>query len=679
MALRPLSTPLDQLGIPPKTLARLQSLGLSRGVDLLLHRPLRYEDESHVQPLSDFLPEQPGCAIVTVQQREVHYQPRRCLQVRVTDGMEDLILRFLHFYPSQLKLFEPGQTLRLFGAVRVGYHGREMIHPRCQAHSPQDPLAGLTAVYPSCAGLSQNTLRRLVQKMLTCLDLRDPLPLSWCQALHFPSLEEVLKTLHTPRDLDAQTENWMARLKFDELLAQQLSFQLHRRRRAQQSAPPLHEPQQLLAQVVARLPFSLTPAQHCALEEIRQDLRRPFPMHRLLQGDVGCGKTIVAALAAVQCLDAGHQVALMAPTELLAQQHQERLNDWLAPLALPCLLLTSQLKTREQRHIQQRIQAGETALIIGTHALIQDRLTFHSLGLVIIDEQHRFGVDQRLNLTQKGGTVINPHLLMMSATPIPRSLSMSYYADLEISTIDEIPPGRQGITTKLVVSQRRPVLIEHIHQACRAGQQVYWVCPLVDESEQLDLRNAVTTFDEWRAIAPDLRCGLLHGKLASTTKTQVMGQFLKGDIQLLVATSVIEVGVDVPQATVMVIEHAERMGLAQLHQMRGRVGRGQHAGVCFLLYDTPLSDLARQRLKVIFEHQDGFEIARMDLHLRGPGDYLGARQSGMPLLRFADPLEDDRWLQEARQRSLTWLAQAPEQAQQFAEDWLAARQPYLAA
>lgn len=679
MARLPLDTPLSQMAIAPKTLARLHSLGLQRVFDLVLHLPLRYEDESHILELADLQPGQDGAALVTVVSREIRHQPRRTLQVVVRDDSGTLLLRFLNFYPSQSALFEPGRTLHLFGEMRLGFHGPEMIHPRCRPHEDSTPLPDhLTPVYPTCAGLSQKTLRQLIQKVLSSLAEDDPLPEKWRHALNLPEWFSTLTTLHKPDTL-AATLPLMERMKFDELLAQQLSFQHHRRQRAARHALPLHDPHSRAPQLLSQLPFPLTSAQRRVGMEIRQDLARTFPMHRLLQGDVGCGKTIVATLAALQCLDAGHQVALMAPTELLAQQHYQRLEAWLRPLAASCWLLTSQLKSAEQARLRQRLNTGEAALVIGTHALIQDTLQFSSLALVIIDEQHRFGVEQRWQLTLKGPQGTIPHLLMMSATPIPRSLSMSYYADLDISTIDEIPPGRAGITTKLVASHRRSSLMQHILQACRNGQQAYWVCPLIEESEQLNLQNAQATLLEWQRIAPDLNCGLLHGKLPTATKSIVMEQFLKGQLQLLVATSVVEVGVDVPQATLMVIDHAERMGLAQLHQMRGRVGRGQRGGTCFLLYDTPLSDNARERLKVIYDLQDGFAIARQDLQQRGPGDYLGARQSGTPLLRFADPCSDESWLQQARHYSVLWLDQNPLQAQQFAELWLGARQPYLAA
>ncbi len=676
----PPNTPAAQLTTSPKLLTRLHSLGIQRAFDLVLHLPLRYEDERRLYRLVDMPLGEEACTIVTVLSHEIRSGSHRQLVVQVADASGRITLRFLHFYPNQLKLFQHGRVLRVFGEIRPGYHGPEMIHPRCRVFDPDAaPIHHLTPVYRTCAGLPQATLRRLIRKALDTLDLTDPLPETWRQRLGLPDLAYVLETCHNPPSLSDLTPALSERLKFDELLAQQISFQAFRRERENQLAAPLLAPGILLKQLLTRLPFSLTRAQHQALDDVRHDLSRPYPMHRLLQGDVGCGKTIVATLAAILCLESGYQAALMAPTELLAQQHHERLTPWLAPLGLACLLLTSRLGARERLAVKQRAESGDTVLVVGTHALIQKNLNFAALGLVIIDEQHRFGVDQRLDLVRKGSSCALPHLLMMSATPIPRSLSMSYYADLDISTIDELPPGRQGITTKLVSLARRQDLMTHVLQACRQGQQAYWVCPLIEESEQLDLQNAVEAYETWCRSAPDLRCGLLHGKLAGAEKARIMEAFFKGEIQILVATSVIEVGVDVPQATLMVIEHAERMGLAQLHQMRGRVGRGLHAGFCFLLYDTPLSDLARQRLKVIYESNDGFNIAHQDLQLRGPGDYLGARQSGVPLLRFADPLKDERWLAEAQHGSRHWLAHEPEQAKLFVSLWLGPRQPYLAA
>ncbi|WP_434782324.1 ATP-dependent DNA helicase RecG [Ferrovum myxofaciens] len=678
--LLPPTAPLSALNLTPRLCNLLHTLGLHSGFDLLLHLPLRYEDERHPRSVATLTPGQSACLIVQVIRHEIRQGPHRTLTVQVRDETGLLELRFLHFYPSQLRLFAPGNRLRLFGEARQSYQGLEMIHPRCQLFKENSPLpATLTPVYPTCAGLSQTILRRALLRALTQLDLTDTLDPSWRNSLGLPDLATTLKILHGPTDAFQLVPALWQRLKFDELLAQQLSMHFHRQHRTETLAYAYPIQGKLSRRLERSLPFPLTAAQHRVVEEIRQDLAQERPMHRLLQGDVGCGKTIVAALAAVQCIEGGGQVALMAPTELLAQQHHAKLYDLLTSQGICIELLTGQLKSQAQHHLRQRLANGEISLVIGTHALIQERVSFKTLGLIIIDEQHRFGVAQRLSLHQKGGesTRIQPHQLMMSATPIPRSLSMSYYADLDVSVIDELPPGRQGITTKLVSTARRNEVIEGIRSACRQGHQAYWVCPLIEESEFLDLQNAQATFQTLTADAPDLRCELLHGRLAGAEKRNIMNRFLKGELQLLVATSVIEVGVDVPNATLMVIEHTERMGLAQLHQMRGRVGRGTRPGVCLLLYRPPLSELARQRLKVIYEHTDGFEIARQDLLLRGPGDYLGSRQSGLALLRFADPVQDDDLLTLARRYAATWIADAPAKALHHVACWLGTRQPYL--
>ncbi len=488
--------------------------------------------------------------------------------------------------------------------------------------------------------------------------------------LHEPPPDAALDALQN-RDHPA----WR-RLKFDELLAQQLSMRRHYQRRRQRGAPALGHCGELTARLRAALPFRLTAAQERVVAEISRDLAQPHPMHRLLQGDVGSGKTVVAALACAQVLDSGWQAAVMAPTEILAEQHYRKLADWFEPLGVRVAWLSSSLSKKEKTEMQGLIARGEAALAVGTHALFQEGVAFARLGLAIVDEQHRFGVAQRLALHNKG---INPHQLMMSATPIPRTLAMSYYADLDVSVIDELPPGRTPVVTKLVDDSRREEVIARIREACRQGRQAYWVCPLVEESEKLELKAAQETFQTLSATFPDLRVGLVHGRLGARDKAQVMEAFKAGALDLLVATTVIEVGVDVPNASLMVIEHAERMGLAQLHQLRGRVGRGAAASVCILLYQRPLSDLARARLKVIYECADGFEIARQDLALRGPGEFLGARQSGMPMLRIADPVADQDLLEAARDLAPRLLAEYPEAAERHLARWLPDAEEYMKA
>jgi ATP-dependent DNA helicase RecG len=469
-------------------------------------------------------------------------------------------------------------------------------------------------------------------------------------------------------------------MKFDELLAQQLSMRLHRERRRAAGAPALAPRGHLTRALVQRLPFELTRAQRRAWREIEGDLARLHPMQRLLQGDVGSGKTVVAALAAAQCVENGRQVAVMAPTEILAEQHYRKLAGWLAPLAVKVAWLAGGLARRDKRAALTAVAKGEAKIAVGTHALIEEEVEFADLALAIVDEQHRFGVHQRLALRMKGSRPnlgAQPHQLMMSATPIPRTLAMSFYADLDVSTIDELPPGRVPVATRLVSEARRAEVIRRVRDACMAGSQAYWVCPLIDESEALQLKTALATHAALTATFPELKLGLIHGRLKGDEKARIMDAFRRGAIQLLVATTVIEVGVDVPNATLMVIEHAERMGLAQLHQLRGRVGRGTEEAVCILLYANPLTPTARERLKIIYEHRDGFEIARHDLRLRGPGELLGARQSGIPLLRFADLNRDLDLLEQARAAAATLPRDQPDAARRHLARWLGARNEYL--
>jgi ATP-dependent DNA helicase RecG len=564
-----------------------------------------------------------------------------------------------------------------------------MTHPRFRVlHGEAAIPQVLTPVYPTTASLRQEDLRRLIARALDDCDLSDTLPAGILEKLGLPRFREAVLLLHhpspqIPRDaLEHRRHPAWRRVKFDELLAQQLSMRLHYQRRKSAGAPALRPRGRLAQTLLARLPFKLTAAQNRALAEIRQDLAQPYPMQRLLQGDVGSGKTIVAALAALQCVENGYQVAVMAPTEILSEQHYRKLAGWLAPLAVKVAWLSGGLSRRAKRAALAAVAKGEAAIAVGTHALIEEEVEFANLALAIVDEQHRFGVRQRLALRMKGSRPnrgAQPHQLMMSATPIPRTLAMSYYADLDVSVIDELPPARAPVRTRLVSEGRRAEVIRRVRDACVAGSQAYWVCPLVEESEQLQLKAALATHAALTATFPELKLGLVHGRLKSEEKARVMDAFRRGAIQLLVATTVIEVGVDVPNATLMVIEHAERMGLAQLHQLRGRVGRGADEAHCILLYANPLTDTARERLKIIFEHHDGFEIARHDLRLRGPGELLGARQSGLPLLRFADLNGDLDLLDAARAAAETLLREQPDAARAHVARWLGARHEYLKA
>ncbi|HEX2010724.1 MAG TPA: ATP-dependent DNA helicase RecG, partial [Roseateles sp.] len=581
-----------------------------------------------------------------------------------------------------------GQRLRVRGELRGGFFGREMVHPHFRAVDEDTPLAqSLTPVYPTSASLPQAYLRKAVAAGLRRAELGELLPPDTVPR-QLPSLREALDFLHHPpprlslTQLEDHSHPAWQRLKFEELLAQQLSQLQAQRERARLKAPALRaKPGGLHEKLLAALPFGLTGAQQRVCEEIAQNLARPQPMHRLLQGDVGAGKTVVAALAAAVAIDAGWQCALMAPTEILAEQHFRKLVGWLEPLGLKVAWLTGSVKGKARQKMVEAVADGSAQLVIGTHAVIEDKVSFKRLGLAIIDEQHRFGVAQRLALRKKlASQALEPHLLMMSATPIPRTLAMTYFADLDVSTIDELPPGRTPIVTKVFADEKRHNVIERIRdEVGDKGAQVYWVCPLIEESETLDLKNATETHAELSAALPGRLVGLLHGRMPSAEKAAVMALFSAGEMSVLVATTVIEVGVDVPNASLMVIEHAERFGLSQLHQLRGRVGRGAKASVCVLLYAGPLSPTGKDRLRAMAETNDGFEIARRDLDIRGPGEFMGARQSGAELLRFADLQEDAPLLKAARELAPWLLDRHPDAARRQVERWLGGKAEFLKA
>jgi ATP-dependent DNA helicase RecG len=740
------SAPAPAPGAPPKSPMQkaLEKLGLLRPIDLALHIPLRYEDETQITLLKDCREGDHAQIEGEITACEVAYRPRRQLLVTLEDGTDTCTLRFFNFYPSQQKQLAVGQRIRARGELRGGMFGWQMLHPVCKTAGGALPTA-LTPVYSTVAGLSQPYLRRAVLSGLEqatssgaldetipagILNKNDTMPtwnmLSSLSFLHYP----------TPDVSVAQLENrshpaWQ-RLKLEELLAQQLSQLQSKRERDALRAPVLPTRSQgLHDKLLAAIPFTLTAAQRRVCADITHDIAKPIPMHRLLQGDVGSGKTVVAALAAAVCMDAGYQCALMAPTEILAEQHFRKLIGWLEPLGIQVAWLTGSQKTKERRAMLALIASGEAGLVVGTHAVIQEKVQFHKLALAIIDEQHRFGVKQRLALREKmaaqpadaanlepnrapahsniARAAINsvantaaispasyePHLLMMTATPIPRTLAMSYYADLDVSTIDELPPGRTPIVTKVVSDARRDEVLQRIRAQIDAGRQVYWVCPLIEESEALDLTNATETHAELSAAlqgrvrTPDsqgsapIMVGLLHSRMPPADKKAVMALFTSGHMQVLVSTTVIEVGVDVPNASLMVIEHAERFGLSQLHQLRGRVGRGAAASACVLMYSTGdsgrLGETARARLKVMAQTNDGFEIAKQDLEIRGPGEFLGARQSGAALLRFADLTTDAQLLQTARTLAPRMLDQHIELAEKHIARWLGGRVDYLKA
>jgi ATP-dependent DNA helicase RecG len=706
--------PTQALSAPQKALLKM---GLARDIDLALHLPLRYEDETRIMKLRDAREGDTAQIEGVVTACEIAYRPRRQLLVTVNDGSDSCIMRFFSFYPSQQKSLAVGTRLRFRGELKGGFLGWQMVHPSWHPAEGDLPSA-LTPVYPTVAGLPQAYLRKAVLGALGRADLSDTFPPGVTETLRplVWDLRQALRFLHQPAPdvalatLEDRSHPAWQRLKAEELLAQQLSQLESKRERALLRSPVLAARKQgLPEQLLAQLPFALTKAQRRVTEEIAGDLGREVPMHRLLQGDVGSGKTVVAALAAAVAIDAGWQCALMAPTEILAEQHFRKLIAWLEPLLVPRGLrvawLTGGQKKKERAEMLSLVASGEAALVVGTHAVIQEQVQFRQLGLAIIDEQHRFGVEQRLALrgkansapeavnvpastpalprAEEGEQPTEPHLLMMTATPIPRTLAMSYYADLDVSTIDELPPGRTPVVTKLIADSRREEVVERIRAQVAAGRQVYWVCPLIEESEALDLTNARATHEALSAALPGVVVGLLHSRMPGPEKKAVMQLFTGGRMGVLVATTVIEVGVDVPNASLMVIEHAERFGLSQLHQLRGRVGRGAAASACVLMYAAGsggrLGDTARARLKAMVETGDGFEIARRDLEIRGPGEFLGARQSGAPLLRFADLATDHQLLEWARQLAPLMLDRHPELAKRHTARWLGGKSEYLKA
>jgi ATP-dependent DNA helicase RecG len=674
--------PLEKISTPA-VIAKLNRLGISRPEDLLVFFPIRYEDETQIFEIMG-APERESVQIeVTVIQAKVEFRPRRQLVVTVEDCSGRAILRFLHFYPSQQRALEPGSRIRALGELRIGRQRiREMVHPKCKKIVEHDQLPStLTPIYATTKGLTQPAIRKAVMRAFEVVAQADTLSSRQLKHLGLPRFSDAVTTLHRPTsDIDQSLLKdrrgplW-ARVSFDELLAQQLIMRQNYNKREKYTAPVMQPDSSRIKKFLAMLEFDLTKAQKNAFSEIQADMSNRIPMRRLLQGDVGSGKTVVSALAALQAIEAGYQVALMVPTEILSEQHFKKIEGWLTVLGIKVERLTGSMGKKDRVLIRDNIKSGIAQIVVGTHALFQSEVVFKNLGLVIIDEQHRFGVKQRLALIDKGADRMNQtHQLMMSATPIPRSLAMSFFGDLDVSVIDELPPGRMPITTKLVNNSRRQEVFERVKDTCHLGQQVYWVCPLIEESETLQLETALETFKVIQDEFPNLRIGVVHGRMKSHDKSKIMQEFSKGDVHLLVATSVIEVGVDVPNATVMVIENAERMGLSQLHQLRGRIGRGSAASTCILLYSAKLTDTARLRLKIIYENIDGFEVARADLELRGPGEVLGARQSGMPMLRYADLERDTDLLEKAERMASDFLLNEPAQARQHIERWYGSRE-----
>jgi ATP-dependent DNA helicase RecG len=665
LAERPVTT---LRGVGPALAEALARLGLHTVQDVLFHLPVRYEDRTHVVPIGSVRNGERAVIEGEIQLAEVVFRRRRTLLVRLADGTGSVTLRFFHFSGAQQAQLVRGQRLRCFGEFRVGPAGPEIVHPEYRRVGPGDDAQpdSLTPVYPATEGVQQGRLRMLTDLALEQLArgaVRDFVPAGVLDAFELPTLEAALRYVHRPppgADLQLLAEGVhpaQRRLAFEELLAHQLSLRLLRQAAAHDRALPLPRRTDLVDRCLANLPFKLTAAQRRVWLEIGRDLERPHPMMRLVQGDVGSGKTVVAALAALRAVEHGVQAAVMAPTELLAEQHARNFLAWLDPLGVRVALFSGRQTGKTRAALEADLAAGDIAVAIGTHALFQEGVEFRKLAVVVVDEQHRFGVHQRLLLREKGMAEGRfPHQLVMTATPIPRTLAMTAYADLDVSVIDELPPGRTPIKTVVLPDTRRSEIVERIDTACRAGRQAYWVCPLIDESDLVRYEAAEKTAAALGEALPGVRIGLVHGRMAGKQKDAVMTAFKQGELDLLVATTVIEVGVDVPNASLMVIENAERMGLAQLHQLRGRVGRGSVESTCVLLYQGPLTPIARERLAVLRETNDGFVVSRRDLELRGPGELLGTRQTGLMTLRVADLLRDAELLPDVQRAAALMLA-----------------------
>lgn len=669
---------------------RLAKIGLSREWDYVLHLPLRYEDKTQIIPIAEAQPEQTVLieGIVTESHEQVF---AKRFEAVVEDETGSIQVKFFKYFPSVKETFKPGNKVLLFGKVKTAWkgHGLEIIHPNTKLSRPSRELEkSLTPVYPAGEGIMQPWLRKRIQTALLNVDITDLLSNEELQTLQLPPLRKAIESIHYPapdanlEELQSKTSPGWQRLKFDELLAQQIMLTLSRKRRealkSPEILPPIDKEGSLIGRLYRKLPFKLTNAQIKVWKEIVRSMKGPTPMNRLVQGDVGSGKTIIAAMSAALAIDNGYQAALMAPTEILAEQHFKKILEWLKPFDVTVVWLTGKLKTKEKKEALEKI-ATDADIVVGTHALIQEAVQYKNLGLAIVDEQHRFGVEQRLALRALGEAGLMPHLLMLSATPIPRTLAMSYLSDIDISVIDELPPGRTPINTKTFRIERKQEIIENVRQELRNGRQAYWVCPLIEESEKLDLTAATITFEELKQALPEFQVELLHGKMASEEKNEVMERFKNGETSMLVSTTVIEVGVDVPNATIMVIEHSERFGLSQLHQLRGRVGRGSKASYCIALFGEKLSQEGKQRLKIFRETTDGFVIAKKDLELRGPGEFLGSRQSGVPLLRFASFEEDSELVDKAKELAKKWIANNDPRAETHASRWFESKEKYLEA
>jgi len=678
-------------GVGPRLTEYLKRLDVTRIGDLLFHLPIRYQDRTRLSSIGDLEAYRETQFEGTIQTAQIVYGRRRTLVCRVSDGTGVVTLRFFHFSRSQKNRLKIGQRIRCFGEIRLGSKSMEVIHPECRIVDDGKPMPlslELTPIYPTTDGLHQARLRKLTDQALSIMEsaqvnsLPDVIPTAIVRAMGLPDLKTALRFVHRPpqkAELDRLAESThpaQRRLVFEELLAHQIALK-HLRQKSKDFTAPKVSRSDLLSRLLGRFKFELTAAQRRVIDEIERDIATGIPMLRLLQGDVGSGKTAVAAATASILIDAGYQVALMAPTELLAKQHSRQAEEWFGPLGVDTVTLTSRLSKAKRGPVLERLASDRSAFVVGTHALFQNDVTYGKLGLIIVDEQHRFGVEQRLRLRDKGAQkTYRPHQLIMTATPIPRTLAMTAYADLDVSILDELPPGRKPVQTAIIPATRRNEAIERISNACREGRQVYWVCPLITESDARDQQAAIDTAEQLVGHLPDIRVGLVHGRLSDKVKDGAMIAFLEGETDLLVATTVIEVGVDVPNASLMVIDNAERLGLSQLHQLRGRIGRGGQDANCLLLYKTPLSQMAKERLRVIRETTDGFLIAERDLALRGPGEFLGTRQAGASQFRIADLSRDSALLLDVQKSADQIISEYPKAARKLLSRWLASRIEY---
>ncbi len=675
-------------GVGPALAEKLARIGIQQVIDLLFHLPLRYQDRTRVYPIGGVGVGQQVVVEGLVELTDVVFRGRRALICHISDGSGVMAMRFFYFSNAQKAMLKRGARVRCFGEVRYSNSRPEMIHPEYRVireNEVFDSADALTPFYPVTEGLQQVRMRQLIGRALDLTrgtPLPDWVPSSVLKDLNYPDIDSAVQLVHRPpvnmnlEELNDGDHPCQRRLALDELIAHQLSLRMLRERLQHDPGIALAAQGTIVHDFIGSLPFTLTDAQTRVIQEIMGDLESSRPMLRLLQGDVGSGKTVVAAAVALRAIANGYQVAFMAPTELLAEQHLRSLRGWLDPLRIPVAMLTSKMPGKDKRAALEGIRDGSVSIAVGTHALFQDQVHYHNLALVIVDEQHRFGVHQRLQLKAKGKTGAMPHQLVMTATPIPRTLAMSAYADLDVSVIDCLPPGRTPVKTVVLSQDRRGEVVERISSACAGGQQAYWVCPLVNESEVLECEAAEATAVALQEALPNLRVGLIHGQLASREKESAMAKFSAHELDLLVATTVIEVGVDVPNASLMVIENAERMGLAQLHQLRGRIGRGARASACVLLYKPPLKGHAKTRLNVIRGTTDGFEIAEKDLEIRGPGEVLGTRQTGRLQMRIADIVRDADLLPVVREAADTMLSDYPDKVAPLVDRWIAAEGRY---